>query len=108
MPIKEFKELTSEELAQYDNVPFVNDNPIFRELAFKSDVRYFTKSELIDFFNGLKEEMEYKSPLTKEQEEMYKEEQNKIISQLPRVGLTIDQIAELTGKSVDDVVHILQ
>ena len=54
MPIKRFEDLTPEELAQYDNVPFVDEMPIFRKMAFVRDLRYFTEEEFAEYEAGVK------------------------------------------------------
>lgn len=67
MPIKEFEDLTPEELARYDNFPGVAKNPIFRRLAFNLDWNYFTD----------KEKKEYADELGKTVEEVEKELEEK-------------------------------
>lgn len=54
MPIKRFEDLTPEELAKYDNVPFVNEMPIFRQVAFAADLVYFTEEEFAEYEASVK------------------------------------------------------
>ena len=54
MPIKRFEDLNPEELAKYDNVPFVNEMPIFREVYFAADLTYFTEEEFAEYEASVK------------------------------------------------------
>ncbi len=67
MPIKEFEDLTPEELARYDDFPFAKTDPIFRKMAFVLDWTYFTEEE----------KKEYADELGKTVEEVEKEFEEK-------------------------------